>query len=61
LVIEGLLERMHADPSTIDRALELILVSKNIERIADHATNIAEDVIYLVEGEIIRHRMAARQ
>jgi phosphate transport system protein len=60
-VIEGLLERMHADPGSIDRALELILVSKNIERIADHATNIAEDVIYLVEGEIIRHRIAARE
>jgi phosphate transport system protein len=59
-VIEGLLARMHSDPSTIDRALELILVSKNIERIADHATNIAEDVIYLVEGEIIRHRIDAR-
>ena len=59
-VIEGLLARMHSDPSSIDRALELILVSKNIERIADHATNIAEDVIYLVEGEIIRHRIDAR-
>jgi phosphate transport system protein len=60
-VIEGLLGRMHSDPTSIDRALELILVSKNIERIADHATNIAEDVIYLVEGEIIRHRIAARE
>jgi phosphate transport system protein len=59
-VIADLLGRMHSDPSSIDRALELILVSKNIERIADHATNIAEDVIYLVEGEIIRHRIAAR-
>ena len=38
------------------RALELISVSKNLERIADHATNIAEDVVYLVEGEIVRHQ-----
>ncbi len=55
-MIEGLLVRMHENPDEIDEALELISVSKNLERIADHATNIAEDVVYLVEGEIIRHR-----
>ena len=51
-----LLTYMMADPGTIERALSLILVSRNLERIADHATNIAEDVVYLAEGEIIRHR-----
>ena len=56
LVIERLLVRMRESPDKIDRALELISVSKNIERIADHATNIAEDVIYLVEGDIVRHQ-----
>jgi phosphate transport system protein len=56
LVIERLLVRMRENPNMIDRALELISVSKNIERIADHATNIAEDVIYLVDGDIIRHQ-----
>lgn len=55
-MIERLLVRMHENPDEIDEALELISVSKNLERIADHATNIAEDVVYLVEGEIIRHR-----
>jgi phosphate transport system protein len=50
-----LLTYMMADPSTIERALELILVSRSIERIADHATNIAEDVIFVVEATDVRH------
>jgi phosphate transport system protein len=56
--IESLLVTMHEDPHTVDQAIELISVSKNLERIADHATNIAEDVVYMVEGAIIRHRAA---
>ena len=51
-----LLTHMMADPGTIERALSLILVSRNIERIADHATNIAEDVIFVVEARDVRHR-----
>ncbi len=47
---------MQADSSTIQRALSLILISRNLERIADHATNIAEDVIFMVLGKDIRHR-----
>ena len=43
------------DGSTAPRALQLILVSRHLERIADHATNIAEDVVYLVEGVDVRH------
>ena len=51
------LERlMEADPRTIGGRVRLFSVSRHLERIADHATNIAEDVVYLVEGEIIRHR-----
>jgi phosphate transport system protein len=56
LIIQELIEAMHTDPSCIDQAVELISVSKNLERIGDHATNIAEDVVYLVEGDIIRHQ-----
>ena len=56
LIIGQMLDTMHQDPSTIDQAMQIISVSKNLERIADHATNIAEDVVYLVEGAIIRHR-----
>jgi phosphate transport system protein len=55
-IFRVLLTYMMADPGTIERALSLILISRNIERIADHATNIAEDVIFLVEGRDVRHR-----
>jgi phosphate transport system protein len=54
-VFRELLTYMMADPGTIQRALALILISRNIERIADHATNIAEDVIFLVEAKDVRH------
>ena len=50
-----LLTYMISDPSTIKRGIDLILISRNIERIADHATNIAEDVIFVVAGKDIRH------
>ena len=47
---------MMADTATIPRGLDLILISRNLERIADHSTNIAEDVIYIVRGEDVRER-----
>lgn len=43
------------NPELVEYYISLLSVSRNLERIADHATNIAEDVIYMVEGEIIRH------
>jgi phosphate transport system protein len=55
-IFRVLLTYMMADPGTIERALSLILVSRNLERIADHATNIAEDAIYAVEGREVRHQ-----
>ncbi|HEY7412251.1 MAG TPA: phosphate signaling complex protein PhoU [Vicinamibacteria bacterium] len=54
-IFRVLLTYMMADPGTIERALSLILVSRNLERVADHATNIAEDVIFLVEAKDVRH------
>ncbi len=42
-------------PDQVDRLLHHMFVARHLERIADHATNIAEDVIYMVQGEIIRH------
>lgn len=55
-IIQELTEKMENSPYTIKQGLHLFSVSRHIERVADHATNIAEDVVYLVEGEIIRHR-----
>jgi phosphate transport system protein len=55
-VFRELLTYMMGDTTTIPRALDLILISRNLERIADHATNIAEDVIYIVQGEDVRER-----
>jgi phosphate transport system protein len=55
-IFRELLTYMMGDPTTIPRALDLILISRNLERIADHATNIAEDVIYIVRGEDVRER-----
>jgi phosphate transport system protein len=46
---------MMENPQTISRAIRLSFISKYIERIADHATNVAELVVYMVEGKIIRH------
>ncbi len=55
-MFQELLELMQSDPSTIHRALDLILISRNLERIADHATNIAEDAVFMVLGKDIRHQ-----
>ncbi|MBI4640518.1 MAG: phosphate signaling complex protein PhoU [Candidatus Tectomicrobia bacterium] len=55
-VFRELLTYMISDPTTIPRALDLILVSRHLERVGDHATNIGEDVIYMVLGKDIRHR-----
>src|SRR5580765_7818776 len=60
-VFRVLLTYMMADPSTIERALSLILVSRHLERIADHATNIAEDVIFVVEAKDVRHHHEERK
>ena len=55
-VFRELLTFMMADPTTIPRAMDLILVSRHLERIADHATNICEDVIFMVKGKDVRHQ-----
>jgi phosphate transport system protein len=50
-----LITHMAEDPHTIGAAMELFLVSRNLERVADLATNVAEDVVFLVEGKSIKH------
>ena len=51
-----LLTHMAEDPHTIGAAMEIFLVGRNLERVADLATNIAEDVVFIVEGKSIKHR-----
>ena len=55
-VRELVMQRIRKNPEKVESLLQINSVSKHIERIADMATNIAEDVIYMVEGEIVRHR-----
>ena len=57
-VFRELLTFMMEDPRTIPRAIRLILISRFLERVADHATNIAEMVIYMVESKMVRHTLA---
>jgi len=52
-----LLSFMLENPQTITRAIRITFISKYLERIADHATNVAELVVYMVEGKIIRHTL----
>jgi len=56
-VFRELLTYMIQDSRTISRAVDLILVGRHLERIADHATNIGEDVIYMVRGKTIKHHV----
>lgn len=57
-IFRELLSFMMENPQTISRAIRLSFISKYIERIADHATNVAELVVYMVEGKIIRHMIS---
>ena len=54
-VFRELLTYMLADPHTIEPSLDLILISRHLERIGDHATNVAEDVIFMVSARDVRH------
>jgi phosphate transport system protein len=56
-IFRELLTYMIEDPKSVTRALHLLLIARNLERIADHATNISEDVIYYAEGRDVRHSL----
>lgn len=55
-IIAELIRAMRGSPALVEAGLSMFSAVRQLERIADHATNIAEDVVYLVEGEIVRHR-----
>ena len=54
-IFRELLTYMIQDPTSVKRAVGLLLVARHLERIADHATNIGEDVIYMVKGKTVKH------
>jgi phosphate transport system protein len=56
-----LIEVMSANPSNIEKSLNLLRISRNLERIADLSTNICEDVIFIIEGKIIKHHVLDSQ
>jgi phosphate transport system protein len=60
-VFRELLTYMLQDTSTIEPALDLILISRHLERIGDHATNVAEDVIFMVSARDVRHHSAEEE
>ena len=57
---QELVRFMQNDPPAISRALDLVFVARNLERIADHATNIAEDALFVIQGVDVRHHAEAR-
>ncbi len=60
-IYNELVAHMQRDPSSIRQCVDLMFVARNLERIADHATNIAEDVVFLVDGVDVRHHAEARK
>jgi len=61
IVYEELVKFMQLDPSNVRPGVNLMFVARSLERLADHATNIAEDVLFLVRGVDVRHHAEARQ
>lgn len=57
MILTELTQEMKVTPDKVDLLVNLLWTSRNLERMADHITNVAEDVVYMVEGSIIRHRM----
>lgn len=55
-IFRELLTYMMEDPGNITRAVHLMFISRHLERIADHATNIAEEVVYIVKAKVVKHR-----
>lgn len=60
-IYRELIRYMQAEPSSIPRAIDLLFVARNLERIADHATNIAEDVLFVIQGVDVRHHAELRE
>ncbi len=55
LITDELMDIMMKDPSSVPRAIPLLLIARYLERICDHAMNVAEDVVYMVEAKVVKH------
>jgi phosphate transport system protein len=55
ITLDDEVDAIKKNPDRVGSLINLLLISRHLERLADHATNIAEEVIYLIEGEIVRH------
>jgi phosphate transport system protein len=60
-IFRDVIERLKATPEHLEQGLALILIARNLERIGDHATNIAEDMIFAISGEDIRHSFPGKE
>ncbi len=60
-MFQSLQQRMQQDPDVVERAVAYLSASRDLERIADLATNIAEDVVFMVDGEVVRHYRPGRE
>jgi phosphate transport system protein len=58
-IFDDQLQEMSQNSSTVRRGLDVILIARNLEKVGDHATNIAEDVIFMVKGKDIRHQLGS--
>jgi phosphate transport system protein len=54
-IFQTVVQRMHENPKIVPQCLDALLIARNFERVGDHATNIAEDVIFWVRGSDVRH------
>lgn len=60
-IYEELISNMERDPNSVRQAVNLMFVARSLERLADHSTNIAEDVLFLIQGVDVRHHAATRE
>ncbi len=61
LITDELIDIMMKDPTSVPKAIPLLLIARYLERICDHAMNIAEDVVYMVEAKVVKHKPMDRE
>lgn len=59
-IVRGAIARIQADPTASGQQIDLMFIARSLERVGDHATNLAEHVVFMVRGEVVRHRGGGR-